>query len=356
MTALIPSPDTFPAAWELFSFLLLLVFPLHLILMNAMVGTTAIAAFALLKKDQTLQGLAYELAKVIPFLIAFAVNLGVAALLFLQVAYGQFFYTGSIMMGVYWLSVVPLLLLAYYAAYLFDFKFSRLKKPLAIFLITLPLLIFLTIAFIYTNNMTLMLDPEAWQAYFTTRDGTLLHWGHTPLIPRYLHFITGGLAVGGLFVALLGKMRKRMDSAVRAAAERIGMKVFTALTGVSILAGFLFLVTLPRPHLLLFMGGDPVATGIFGLGLILSLVVVVAGARRKVWLCVGLVVPLMYLMSYLRDVVRTAYLEPYFRPELLPVVPQYGALVMFLAVLLAGAIAIAWMIRQAISAFNLTKP
>jgi hypothetical protein len=356
MTALIPAPDTFPAAWELFSFLLLLVFPLHLILMNAMVGTTAIAAYALLRKDQTLQGLAYELAKVIPFLIAFAVNLGVAALLFLQVAYGQFFYTGSILMGVYWLAVVPLLLLAYYAAYLFDFKFSSLKKPLALFLIILPLLIFLTIAFIYSNNMTLMLDPEAWQAYFATQDGTLLHWGHTPLIPRYLHFITGGLAVGGLFVALLGKVRKRMNPAVRAAAERIGMKVFTALTGVSILAGFLFLGTLPRPHLLLFMGGNLVATVVFSLGLILSLIVVVAGACRKVWLCIGLVVPLMYLMSYLRDVVRTAYLQLYFRPELLPVVPQYGALVMFLAALLAGVVAMTWLIRQAISAFNLTKP
>lgn len=355
MTALIPTPDTIPAAWELFHFLLLLVFPVHLILMNAMVGTTAIAAYALLKKDQTMQKLAYELAKVIPFLIAFAVNLGVAALLFLQVAYGQFFYTGSILMGVYWLAVVPLLLLAYYAAYLFDFTFSRLKKPLALFLITLPLLIFLTIAFIYSNNMTLMLDPEAWQAYFATQDGTLLHWGHTPLIPRYLHFIIGGLAVGGLFVALLGKVRKRMDPAVRAAAERIGMKVFTALTGVSILAGFLFLGTLPRPLLLHFMGGDPVATVVFVLGVILSLIVVVAGGYRKVWLCIGLVVPLMYLMSYLRDVVRTAYLQPYFRPELLPVVPQYGALVMFLVALLAGVVAMTWLIRQAISACTMTK-
>lgn len=355
MTALIPAPDTFPAAWELFNFLLLLVFPVHLILMNAMVGTTAIAAYALLRKDQTLRSLAYELAKVIPFLIALAVNFGVAALLFLQVAYGQFFYTGSILMGVYWLAVVPLLLLAYYAAYLFDFKFSRLKKPLAVFLITLPLLIFLTIAFIYSNNMTLMLDPEAWQAYFATRNGTLLHWGHTPLMPRYLHFITGGLAVGGLFVALLGRVRKRMDPAVRAAAERVGMIVFTALTGVSIVAGFLFLGTLPRPLLLLFMGGNPVASVVFSLGLILSLAAVVAGARRKVWLCIGLVVPLMYLMSYLRDVVRTAYLQPYFRSELLPVVPQYGALAMFLAALLAGVVAMTWMVRQAISAYHLTK-
>lgn len=355
MTALIPTPDTFPAAWEFFRFLLMLVFPLHLILMNAMVGTTAIAVYALLRKDLALNELAYELAKVIPFLIAFTVNLGVAALLFLQVSYGQFFYTGSIMMGVYWLAVVPLLLIAYYAAYLFDLKFQSLNVPLASFLICLPLMIFLVIAFFFSNNMTLMLDPEAWRAYFGTQNGTLLHWGHIPLIPRYLHFITGGIAVGGLFVALLGKMRKKMDPAVRAAAERIGMKVFTALTGVSILAGFLFLGTLPRPILLLFMGGDPAATVVFTLGMILALVVVVAGGSRKVWLCTAVVVPLMFLMSYLRDVVRTAYLQPYYSAGSLSVVPQYGALSMFLIALLAGIAAIVWMIRQAAASFGPTK-
>ncbi|MGA7826754.1 MAG: hypothetical protein WCA04_03780 [Geobacteraceae bacterium] len=356
MTAFIPTPDTFPAAWELFRFLLLLVFPLHLLLMNAMVGTTLIAAVVFLRKGDTMRELAYELAKVIPFLIAFAVNLGVAALLFLQVAYGQFFYTGSILMGAYWLAVVPLLLLAYYAAYLFDFRFTRLSKPLAIFLIVVPLLIFLTIAFIFSNNMTMMLDPVAWRAYFGTQDGTLLHWGYAPLIPRYLHFIIGGLAVGGLFVAILGRVRTKMAPAVREAAERIGMKVFTAFTGVAILLGFFFLAMLPRPTFLLFMGGDLVATLIFALGMILSLIIVVAGGSRKIWLCTGLVVPLLYLMSYLRDVVRTSYLQPYFPTGSLSVVPQYGALVMFLLALLVGLVAITWMIGRAISSFRGTGP
>ena len=83
MNALLPSPDTIPVAWGYFKFLLMLVFPLHLILMNAMVGTAAIAAYACLKKDESLKRLAHELAKALPFLVAFAVNLGVAALLFL---------------------------------------------------------------------------------------------------------------------------------------------------------------------------------------------------------------------------------------------------------------------------------
>ncbi len=333
----------------------MIVFPLHLILMNAMVGTTAIAAYALLRNDETMRKLSLELAKVIPFLIAFTVNLGVGALLFLQVTYGQFFYTGSILMGVYWLAVVPLLLLAYYSAYLFDFKFSRMNKISAIFLICLPLIIFLSIAFIYSNNMTFMLDPESWKAYFDTQNGTVLHWGHRPLIPRYLHFVTGGIAVGGLFVALFATLRKTMDPAVQAAAMKIGMRVFTALTGVSILFGFLFLATLPRPMLLLFMGGNVVATVVFAVGMALALLVVVAGGSRKVWLCSGLVIPLMFSMTYMRDVVRTAYLKPYFSTGSLSVVPQYGAMSMFLIALLVGLITITWLLWKASSSFGAAK-
>jgi hypothetical protein len=355
MTTLVPTPDTIPAAWEYFHFLLMLLFPLHLLLMNAMVGTTVIAAYALLKKGETMTGLAYELAKVLPFLIAFAVNLGVGALLFLQLLYGQFFYTGSILMGVYWLAVVPLLLLAYYAAYLFDFKFSSINTLTKVILICLPLTIFLVIAFIYTNNMTMMLDPEAWQGYFKNQQGTVLHWGHTPLIPRYLHFMTGGIAVGGLFVALLGRVRKRMDPAVRAAAERIGMGVFTVLTGAQILVGFLFLAVLPRPLLHLFMGDDILATAVFAVALLLALLVLVAGTLRKVWLCVGLVVPLVYLMTFMRDIVRTGYLQPYFSLESLPVVPQYGPMFLFLFALLAGLATIGWLVWKAVSSLRERK-
>lgn len=347
MTTLVPTPDIIPVPWGYFQVLLMLVFPLHLLLMNAMVGSAAVAVYARLTKDEALRGLSHELAKVIPFLVAFAVNLGVAALLFMQVLYGHLFYAGSIVMGAFWLTVVPLLIIAYYAAYLFDFRFQSLGKPAAIALICLPLVIFLCIAFFFTNNMTMMLDPEAWKAWFANPSGTVLHWGHRPLIPRYLHFMTGGMAVGGLFVAILGRVRKGMDPEVRVAAERVGMRLFAVLTGVQIVLGFAFLAVLPRPVLLLFMGGNYLATGLLFAGLIMALMLLVAGMARKVWLCVGLAVPLIYIMSFMRDVVRTGYLKPFFTPESLHVAPQFGPMLMFLGALAAGIATIVWMVRKA---------
>jgi hypothetical protein len=345
MNMLIPSPDTIPVSWGYFKLLLMLVFPLHLILMNAMLGSTAIAVYAALKREEVFKELARELGKIIPLLIAFAVNIGIAALLFLQVLYGNMFYASSVLIGAFWIMVIPLLILAYYAAYVFDFRSHSGKKPKTA-AICLSLVIFLSIAFLFSNNMTLMLEPENWRIYFTHTAGTALNLDDPMLLPRYLHFMIGGVAVGGLFVALYGKLRKSMDSEVRALAQSIGMRVFTVLTGLQIVAGFIFLLSLRRNVMLLFMGGSMTATVIFVAGLALAIFVLTAGTKGKVYLCAGLVIPLVFVMAVLRDIVRTGYLEPYFSPHLLRLTPQYSPMLIFLAVLVLGIVTIVWLLLK----------
>jgi hypothetical protein len=351
MNTLIPAPDTIPVAWGYFQFLLMLMFPIHLVLMNAMLGSTAIAAYACLKRDEIWKNLAHELAKVIPLLIAFAVNFGVAALLFLQVLYGNFFYASSVLMGAFWIAIIPLLLIAYYGAYIFKFRFLSLKNTSSA--IILPtLIIFLFIAFLLTNNMTLMLDPDHWDVYFKRPWGTSLNLADPALVPRYLHFIVGGLAVGGLIVAMFGRLKRTLEADVRAAAENIGMKVFTVLTGVQIVAGFWFLSSLPRKVMILFMGGNVIATVLFFAGISLALSALVAGTKRKVYGCALLVFPLIYVMASIRDVVRSGYLQPHFIPGSLQVVPQYSPMYMFFLVLIAGLVTIAWLLRKAFFSFS----
>jgi hypothetical protein len=84
----------------------------------------------------------------------------------------------------------------------------------------------------------------------------------------------------------------------------IGMKVFTLLTGVQIVAGFWFLISLPRNVMALFMGGNVTRHGVFFAGLSLALSALVAATKRKVYACAWLVVPLIYVMSVMRDFVR----------------------------------------------------
>jgi hypothetical protein len=52
------------------------------------------------------------------------------------------------------------------------------------------------------------------------------------------------------------------------------------------------------------------------------------------------------LMVILRQRVRTMWLEPYFRTEQLSVASQWGAILLFLALFLAGVLLVGWMLWQ----------
>lgn len=350
MNHLVPPPDTLPVAYGWIRLLLMLTFPLHLLFMNAMLGSTVIAIHARLKGDETGVALSRALAGIIPYLVAFTVNLGVAALLFTQVLYGQFFYTSSILMAVYWLAVIPLLMTAYYLLYLHDFRFTSLWRRAA-FVAATALLLFLSIAFIYTNNMTLMLEPREWSAYFKNSGGTLLNLDDPTLFPRYLHFIIGGTAIGGLFVAVCGKIKGLWEKKCGEAAVVAGMATFTIMTLAQVLAGLWFLQSLPRDVQHRLMGGEPAATILFFVGTLLVLAVIMTGVMKRVYLSASLAVPLVYVMAFLRDQVRSAYLHPYLLPEA-PVIPQYSPMLIFFCILAAGSLVIGWMICKAARSGN----
>lgn len=345
MNPLIPTPDTLPVSWGYFQSLLMLMFPLHLLLMNAMVGCAALSLYALMKGGETDKRVAHELAKALPFLIAFAINFGVAALLFLQVIYGNFFYASSVLMAVFWLSVPLILLVAYYAAYLYDFRFAALGAG-GKWLAAMVLAIFLAVAFFFTNNMTLMLEPHRWTAYFHNPGGTVLNAGNAAMWPRYLHFVIGGLAMGGLLVALYGRFRGRRDPELGARAVGLGMNLFAGLTLLQILIGLWFLASLPSTVMRLFLGGSGTATVLLAVGVTLALAALGAGFKQWVVMSAALAIPLVFVMAFLRDVVRSGYLEPFFRPETLRVAPEYSPLLLFVVTLLAGVATIVWMLRK----------
>ena len=346
---LIPVPDAIPVSWEWLQILLIATFVVHLLLMNAMLGGSVIALLASLKGDDRSLPIARDAASKIPFTVAFAVNAGVAPLLFLQVLYGHLVYTSSILMGAYWLSVILLLLIAYYSLYLFYFKFDAVGRWRTL-LIALPTFLLLVIAFLFTNNWTLALAPERWSGYFARPGGVLLNLSEPTLWPRYLHFVVGSLAVGGLFVALLWTRRARRG--VPAAQEKVavGLRWFTHATIAQIFLGSWWLMALRVDVRKLFMGGSVVATALLGIGFVLALIALIAGFRRQVWPAVWLTVATMVVMALMRDTVRIGYLAEYFHPSQLTVVPQYSPLILFLVSLAIGIVAVVFLLKLAVRA------
>ena len=170
--------------------------------------------------------LAHRLAVLLPLVIAFAVNFGVAPLLFSQVLYGHLFYTSSILMASFWLAVIPILILAYYGAYLYDFRFQQLAGARSLAGPGRPAML-LVIGYFFVNNMLLMILPERFAEYFEQHGrydaGRVLI---PSLLPRYLHMMTGALAIGGLFVALVGRFQADRDPELAAQARDVGLQTF----------------------------------------------------------------------------------------------------------------------------------
>jgi len=344
-TLFIPPADTLPVAWGWFQFLLLLTFPLHLLAMNAMLGGLILGVVAHLRGDEVQRRLAHRIAVITPMLIALTVNLGVAPYLFLQVLYGQFIYTSSILMAIGWILVVPLLMLAYRGAYLYDFHFAKLGR-LGLVIGGLSALIFLVIAAIFSHNMLLMGLPERFGEYFNHMNGSMSIVGENSYPFRYLHMVLGALAMGGLAVALMGRFRADRDPALAGYAEKHGLRVFLVVTVINTVVGILYLLSLPRAQMLLFMGRDMGATIAFALGLLLTIGLLITAWRGRLWMTIAHAVPLVVVMVGMRSWLRTGYLQKYFTLDQLQVVPQYSPMVFFFVTLLFGLVCLGWLWKK----------
>jgi hypothetical protein len=342
---IIPQPDTIPVGWGWFQFLLLLTFPIHLLAMNAMLGGLAIGIVQHMKGGTLQKQLAHRIAISLPLVIAFVVNFGVVPLLFVQVLYGQFIYSSSVLMGVFWILIIPILITAYYSAYLYDFRFAQLGRA-GVLVAVLAFVLLVVVGFFFSNNMLLMTSPERFGEYFSNRSGTMLALNQPEFWPRFLHMMLGAIGVGGLFVALLGKFRRQATPELAEHAERVGVKVFLVLTTINVLVGTWYLLSLPKASMMLFMGGSSGATVSFCIALLLAAGALYCAYKRRFWLTFYHAIGLVVVMTFLRSWLRSTYLKDVFTLDQLQVVPQYSPMVFFIVTLVAGVICLGWLIKK----------
>lgn len=342
---IIPQPDTVPVHWGWFQFLLLLTFPLHLLAMNAMLGGLAIGIVQHVKGGTVQKQLAHRIAIALPLVIAFVVNFGVAPLLFIQVLYGQFAYSSSVLMGGYWILIIPMLIVAYYCAYLYDFRFTKLGSA-GPWVAVVAFLLFVVVGFLFSNNMLLMAMPEHFGQYFAHKNGTFLVVKLASFWPRFLHMLTGALAIGGLFVALLGHFRKSVNPELASHAEHVGQRSFLLFTSANIVIGPWYLLSLPKEQMMLFMGGNSAATAFFCIALLLLSGALFSAFKKRFWLTFYHAIGLVVVMTFLRSWLRSGYLQDVFTLDQLQVVPQYSPMILFFATLLAGIVCLGWLLKK----------
>jgi len=343
LASLLPAPDLLQVPWGWFQLLLSVTFLLHLLVMNIMLGL-AIIAFAnhVFRPSMTAEN--QLISKKLPFTIAFTINFGVAPLLFLQVLYGHLMYTSSVLMAVFWLAIIPLLILAYYGAYIYNLKFTQLPglhTLLTAFIAT----VFLAIAFFFTTNTSLMVSPGSWPRYFDHPEGLLLNFGDPTLIPRYLHSVLASVAVSGLALGLYYDWKARQGD--RSAAMHIAgaMNWFAYATILNFGIGTWYFGGLP-PSIRTVTGAAGAFTLFFLIaGIAAAILAVIHGLRCRVRHAATAIVGSIIFMVAMRELVRRQTLAPWFSTSDLEVAPQYSPLLLFLLIFAGGLYLVWYMIR-----------
>ncbi|MBD3233840.1 MAG: hypothetical protein GF315_08970 [candidate division Zixibacteria bacterium] len=347
-------PIPLPAPVWLLKFLLLLGFVLHLIPMNIMLGGLILTGISYYRKSDFHTGLVRRMSKMIPVVVALTITMGIAPLLFLQVLYGQYFYSSSIILAFPWLSVIILVMAAYYLVYIHSFRYKKLSHSSKTAIGWTAAILFAIVGFIYSNEMTLMLTPEKWGAkYFPDPSGLTLNLGEPTLFFRYLHFLVGALAVAAFFIACVGLSDKR-EKWFSSKAIKYGAGWFTRFTLVQYLVGILWLIALPADKMMLFMGKDIAGTVLLFLGIILSLGAIMmlnkasqSESPKTLVFSSGIaLLATLIFMAIMRDILRNAYIAPHTAMENIPSFFQASTIIPFIVLLLVALGIIYWMMRK----------
>jgi len=342
--ALIPTPDAIPVPWGWFQFLLLLTFYLHLLFMNVMLGTVIIAFTHHFRCPDSSGMLTREISHKLPFSIALTVNFGVAPLLFIQVLYGHFIYASSVLMAPLWLSIIGILIAAYYTAYIYRYRYDKMtdSRVAATGLISCLLLL---IGFFFSNNFTLMLHPEAWPSYFDHPTAMLLNFSDPTLVPRYLHFVFASMAVSGLAIALYFHLRQKNGSEQTTTWIRYGCNWFGYATFANFTVGFWLFGSLPQG----LINPTSLVGGLFSfflvIGISTALLAAIYSLRFRVMPALSRILGSIFSMILVREFLRVAYLAPYFSLTDLKIATAYSPLILFLLFFASGLVLIGWMLK-----------
>ncbi len=351
----------FPAPLWFMQFFLVFGFFLHLIPMNFIwTGSLLSGVFLMISgnnRDSKLFRLGDAIAKSLPVFLSFAITQGIVPLLFLQLVYGPLYYSSAIIMAVPWLSVIFLLLIAYYALYVYKLKSSVLGAWGPWILISCFLL-FSLIGFIFSNNMTLMLRPDVWHTKMSlVSHGFNLNLDDYQLYPRFLHFFISAFAISGLVISCFSFFTK--DQSYAEFTKKTGALFYLASNLVGIPVAIWFLTVFPKNILRVLMHDNQLSAVSFMLGVALALFAMLFAiltiTTKQAWASIGMLMSALVstlAMCYVRHALRVALTAEYLDPSMVAVNIQWDILIVFLVLFIALLGYLVWLSRLVLKAYQ----
>jgi len=230
-----------PAPWWFIQFFKVLGFTLHMVPMNLWFAGLIVAMFARAAGGQNAGIFSRRLSRQMPIIVAYGVNFGIVPLLFLQLAYYQFFYPATILMAWFWMAIVGMLIPAYYGVYVYAFGLRdddpSGPAPARRLAGWGAAVLFILIGFLFVNGLSLTGNPHAWPLVWENHQvagaatGTGLNLYDVQILPRWLMMFGLALGTTAAWVVLdAAWFAKRESDAYRRWAGRFALGL--ALVGV----------------------------------------------------------------------------------------------------------------------------
>ncbi len=343
-----------PSPLWLLKTLLYATFTLHLVFMNLTVGGNVLEVVFLFKHKEKHLDAARSLALLLPYTMALAILFGVASLLFVTATYSRLFLTSVILMGGPFILVISALIAAYVLMYVQATFWERLGRSRG----WLAFVIFALlgyVGFVWSNLSALMTEPARFVGKYMRHPGGWQFDLADPTVwPRLLHVLFGLIALTGLYVAILGARRLKLEPERGRWQYRSGATWFAGATIVNICIGVWRFVDIPGTERKIFIGGALFPTIVFAVGLVAAVVALacallgINSLRPGPYLYAaasGLLLTLVS-MTIIRDQARDAALKGFYAAGALPAKAQWAPIALFGLLLIAAAAACIWLIVQ----------
>jgi hypothetical protein len=353
---------SYPTPFWFIELFKVLGFSLHVAPMNLWYAGAIIAAgFGILGKGNA-RIVGIHIARALPFAIAFGVNFGIIPLLFVQVAYYQFFYPATILMAWPWFSVFWLVTLAYFGIYLYRLSIEqKLSSKIGNMGGWIAAVLFIIVGFFFANALSLMTRVDGWWNIFKQANssgaatGLALNTSDPTLVPRWLFMFGLAMTTTAVFVIVdTAFLSHRESGDYRRYARKFAFVLYTV--GLLWFVGFgswyifgtrpdAFPMALKNPIMKIIFPLTMISPGLPWLLMLLQLrwsnykLAVIAGLTQF-----GVIALNAVSRQWLQNVEVSRYTDLVARPVDL----QTGALITFLLLFVGGLALVAWMISKII--------
>lgn len=351
-----------PAPLWFIQFFKVLGFSLHMVPMNLWYAGVLLAVALHTFGGERARRLGARLMLQMPIIIALGINFGIVPLLFLQLAYAKAFYPATILMAWPWLTIIALLIPAYYGVYMYSFgvreggRMTALKRAAG----WIAAALFIAIGFIFANGLSLAANSGAWPALLEHHSvaaaptGTALNTADPTLWPRWLMMFGFALITTSVWIVVDAFWLARQESPE----YRRWVQVFAsrlALVGViwASLAGghYMFGTWDKAARDTMFAFPAVILTGITALSPWFAPALMWLWRRRELTRAQaaaigGAQIGMVALNAISRQIVQNIEVNRLFDVSAIPVQTQWGPMALFLAAFVAGVGVLVWILAQ----------